>query len=71
MNQHDRDNLMFLLNADKATMQDWFNTMGQDDIDYALEILQAYKSELMVKEMELMDEVDDTDLACEVLKKFM
>ena len=71
MNQHDRHNVMFLLNADKATMVDWFNTVSQDDIDYALEILQAYKSELMLKEMELMDDVDDTDLACEVLKKFM
>ena len=70
MNKHDRDNVMFLLNADKATMVDWFNTVGQDDIEYALEILQAYKSELLVREMELMDDVDDVSMASEVLRKF-
>ena len=71
MNKHDRDNLMFLINADKATMQEWYGSVSRDDIEYALELLQAYKSELMVKEMELMDDVDDVELASEALKKFM
>ena len=71
MNKHDRDNLMFLINADKATMKEWYGSVSQDDIEYALELLQAYKSELMVKEMEYMDDVDDVGMASEVLKKFM
>lgn len=71
MNQHDRDNLMFLINADKATMKEWYGSVSQDDIEYALELLQQYKCELMVKEMEYMDDVDDVGMACEVLKKFM
>jgi hypothetical protein len=71
MNKHDRDNLMFLINADKATMKKWYRTVSKDDVDYALELLQQYKSELMVKEMEYMDEVNDVGMAREALKKFM
>ena len=71
MNKHDRDNLMFLINADKATMKKWYRTVSKDDVDYALELLHQYKSELMVKEMEYMDDVDDVGMAREALKKFM
>lgn len=74
MDQHDRDNLNFLMNASKATLNDWYAKMDQDDIDYAFELLQMAKTELMLEELALMDEVENTDDAdravIEILEKF-
>ena len=74
MDKHDRDNLNFLLNASKETLDDWYAQMDQDDISYAFELLQMAKSELMLAELELMDEVETTDDAdraiLEILEKF-
>ena len=51
MNQHDRDNLDFLLNATPEIIQDWYEQMSDDDIEYAFELLEAYSQELMLKEL--------------------
>ena len=74
MDQHDRDNLNFLMNASKATLNDWYAKMDQDDIEYAFELLAQAKAELLVSEAELFDEVENTDDAdraiLEILEKF-
>jgi hypothetical protein len=74
MNKHDRDNLNFLLTASKRTLADWYNSVGKDDVQYAFELLQKAKVDLMLKEIELMDEVENTDDAdravIEILEKF-
>lgn len=49
MNNHDRDNLRFLLTASKETLQDWYSKMDEDDYKYAMELLEAYSRELDVK----------------------
>lgn len=54
MNEHDRRNLEFLLSADKKTLHDWFNSMPQDDIDYAWELLDAYSREIDNRAQELL-----------------
>jgi hypothetical protein len=71
MNEWDRDNLRFLLTSDKATLDDWYAQCDADDIAYALELLKAYKSELMIKELEFIDEIadEDTSVANELLSK--
>ena len=61
MNKWDLDNVQFLLNADDATMKQWYATVSGDDVEYALEILAAYRAELALREVELMDEeIDDS-----------
>ena len=45
MNDWDRNNLQFLLNADDATIKDWTAQTSQDDIDYAHELLALYSEE--------------------------
>jgi hypothetical protein len=72
MNEHDRDNLRFLLTADESAMQEWYSQVSQDDIDYALELLQMAGVELAVKEMELAeaDEALDLTQAQAVLSRF-
>jgi hypothetical protein len=62
MNDHDRGNLRFLMTADETAMQEWYNQVSQDDIDYALELLQMANAELTVKEMELAEANEQLDL---------
>lgn len=51
MNQHDRDNLDFLLNATPEVIQDWYQQMSDDDIKYAFELLEMAKEELIEQQM--------------------
>ena len=51
MNQHDRDNLDFLLNASPEVIKDWYEQMDDDDIQYAFELLEAYARELAAEEL--------------------
>lgn len=55
MNKHDRDNLKFLLTASKETLQDWYSKMDEDDLRYAMELLDAYSKELDVRSALLED----------------
>jgi hypothetical protein len=65
MNKWDLDNVQFLLNADDATMKQWYATVSGDDVEYALEILAAYRAELALREVELMDEEIDECMMAE------
>ena len=56
MNQHDRDNLNFLLTASAKTLKDWQNQADEDDLIYAQEILAAYSEELKAKSLEILVE---------------
>lgn len=71
MNQHDRDNLNFIMSLDEEGFDKWYATLSDDDVDYALEIIQAGRAELMLQAAELSDNVEDTTLAKDALKKFM
>jgi hypothetical protein len=51
MNQRDRDNLDFLLNASPEVIQDWYEKMEDDDIMYAFELLELAKEELIEQQM--------------------
>ena len=51
MDKQDRDNLDFLLNATPEVIQDWYNTMDDDDIVYAFELLEMAKEELIEQQM--------------------
>lgn len=60
MNQHDRKNLQFLLNASPETLADWYNKMDFDDIVYACELLDAHSRELdcLAEEMRIEHELE-------------
>ena len=53
MNKHDRDNLEFLLNATPEVLEDWYNQMDDDDIEYAVELIEAAQVELDQKVLAL------------------
>lgn len=75
MTQYDLDNLRFLLTVSKETLKDWFNTVDEDDILYATELLEQAKTDVDAKAMMidmLIDKGDDIDttVASEYLSKF-
>ena len=59
MNDWDRDNLHFILNATDDSFEDWLDQADNDDIDYALSLIRTAKAELLTQEHELLDEVND------------
>jgi len=63
MNNWDRDNLNFLLNADKDTMEEWHFYADADDYKYALELLQTARTELALKELSIIDDEAVEDLS--------
>jgi hypothetical protein len=71
MNDYDRANLEFLLNASHDVLKDWFGVISDDDKDYACELLQLYKDELSLKSI-LLDDFDNIDISAagEYLKRF-
>lgn len=74
MNEHDRENLQFLLNAGEETLRDWYSKVDEDDHEYASEIMTMYSEELAIKSrFYAVEEVDLTGLipdAESYLKKF-
>lgn len=56
MNQHDRNNLLFILKLNPDEIHNWLNTLSVDDMHYALEIIQSCTTEMIVEEMDLDDQ---------------
>ena len=50
MNDHDRENLNFLLSCDPDTLLDWYNTVDEEDHEYASELMTQYSEELKIKQ---------------------
>ena len=46
MNKHDRSNLEFLLSLDASAFEKWYDTVEQDDLDYAQELMAMAAEEL-------------------------
>jgi hypothetical protein len=72
MNNWDRDNLNFLLNADRETMEDWYHMATEDDFKYAAELFRRARVELAMTELALVDDeaVEDITEAQAVLARF-
>ena len=76
MNDWDRNNLQFLLNADDATIKDWTAQTSPDDIDYAHELLARYSEELRERSLALRIEAELSVMpkyhdACMVIDKIL
>lgn len=67
------NNILFILNRSQEELEEWWNSMDQEDQEYAMWIIKAYREELIRMEDTYNDfPVTDTDLslAKEYLKKF-
>ena len=61
MNNWDRDNLNFILKSNESEFHEWMQTVSNDDVAYALELLAQHKTELVVAEMELHESAEQLD----------
>lgn len=69
MNEWDRDNLNFIMNISEDGFDEWLEQADNDDIDYALSLIRIAKSELLVEELNIMDDVEDTAVAKAILDR--
>jgi hypothetical protein len=58
MNDHDRNNLNFLLNIDGETFEDWYAQTDEDDRVYAQELLALAAEELRDQARDLRIEAE-------------
>jgi hypothetical protein len=70
MNQHDKDNLQFLLTATPDVLKDWYDSVDRDDHEYAIELIRLHTAEIIVHNMEVADNVEDLSEARQVLAKY-
>ena len=57
MNAYDRNNLQFIMSLDETQFDEWYSSIPQDDVDYALELFEQARTELELKVHEIIDEV--------------
>jgi hypothetical protein len=72
MNNWDKGNLNFILNSTDADMEDFLSWASDEDLRYALELIQLAKAELSVQEIEMLETEADEDFsqAQAVLERF-
>ena len=76
MNEWDRNNLHFILDSDEETLEDFYSWATEDDLTYALSLVRQAKTELLIQEADILDEIltnataDDVADACNVLRNF-
>lgn len=73
MNDYDRSQLNFIMSLSDEDFEEWALSIPNDDIQYAIELIQAARLLTAIQEQELLDALEDSDLAeaNAVLKKFM
>jgi hypothetical protein len=72
MNNWDKENLNFILNSDDADMEDFLSWASDEDLAYALELIQLARAELELEEILMLEtEPDlDTSQAQAILERF-
>jgi hypothetical protein len=61
MNNWDKENLNFILNSDDADMEDFLSWASDEDLAYALELIQLARAELELEEILMLEAEDDLD----------
>jgi len=72
MNNWDKGNLDFILNSTDEDMEDFLSWASDEDLRYALELIQLAKNELVVQEIEMLEAKANEDFsqAQAVLEQF-
>jgi hypothetical protein len=66
MNEWDRNNLHFILDSDEATLEDFYSWATEDDLAYALSLVRQAKTELLLQEADILDELLTAATAADV-----
>jgi len=66
MNEWDRNNLHFILDSDEATLEDFYSWATEDDLAYALSLVREARTELLIQEADILDELLTAATAADV-----
>jgi hypothetical protein len=66
MNEWDRNNLHFILDSDEETLEDFYSWATEDDLAYALSLVREAKTELLIQEADILDEILTNATAADV-----
>ena len=66
MNEWDRNNLHFILDSDEETLEDFYSWATEDDLAYALSLVREAKTELLIQEADILDELLTAATAADV-----
>lgn len=70
MNPYDLNNLSYIMSLNNEQFDEWMLSISDDDVNYAIEIIQARRAELIEKEHELLEDMLDVTEAQSILSKF-
>lgn len=70
MNDWDRNNLNFILSLTPEQFEDWYSSIDQDDVEYAIELIKQGRLETAMRVAEIFDNTEDLTEANKVLNKF-
>ncbi len=70
MNPYDLNNLSYIMSLNNEQFDEWMLTVSDDDINYAIEIIQARRAELIMAEHDLLEDELDVTEAQSILSKF-
>ena len=70
MNDWDKNNLNFIMSLNSADFDEWYESLSQDDLDYAMELLKQARTEVSVQVAALFDEPETLKDARKVLAKY-
>lgn len=70
MNDFDKDNLEFFINAQQSEFDEWCDQASSEEIGYAFNLIRQARLALVEQELGLLDEVENTDQATAILKQF-
>lgn len=70
MNDWDKNNLQFILSLTPKEFEDWYECLDDDDVAYAMELLQTARTEVNMQLASLHDDIEDVSDAKKLLKQF-
>jgi hypothetical protein len=69
MNPYDLNNLNYIMSLTDDEFDEWMMTIGDDDISYAIELIQLRRAELDSEAMDIMDDITDFTEANSVINR--
>lgn len=72
MNQRDKNNLEFIMNLSESQIKTWWDSISEDDRDYALELINNHRKELTARSINYAIDLEivNLDAARKVLSKW-
>jgi hypothetical protein len=70
MDENDRNNLNFLMSVSQKGLQEWYKQASEDDIQYALELMNWFQDELDEEALESKLLTSDFKESKQILERF-